>query len=150
MRYEGGSPSRTGVFPTFYFLISTSVRMRSMRNGEVSIIDWLNFSSVDLFNVTAFQNPLLSQGRKPLNWVERHARIAPGTARVVNAHRLVHFHLAVDGFGRCERNFPERNAQIRMNFAREVNLLALRQRFRLAPLSVLFLPAHNFATDLHR
>src|SRR5437588_325864 len=68
-----------------------------------------------------------SQGRQALNWVERHARVAPRTAGVVNAERLVHFNLARHCFGRRERDFAERDTNIGMQFAGNENLFRIRK-----------------------
>src|SRR5438477_8934679 len=99
-----------------------------MRNGKISIINRLNFSSVDFFDITAFQNPISSQGRQALNWVKRHAWIAPRTARVINPHRFVDLDLAGHRFGRRETDLAEWHAKIGMNFAGDVNLFRIRQR----------------------
>src|SRR6188472_2285372 len=87
-------------------------RMRRMRLGQISVIDRLDDSSGDFFHIATLQDPIAAQGRKPLYWVKRHAWIAPWTASVVNAHRLVHFDLAVHRLRRRKRDFPERHANI--------------------------------------
>src|SRR6184192_605282 len=98
--------------------------MRSMRIGQISIIDGLNFPSLDFLDVIPFQNPISSQGRQALNWVKRHAWIAPRAAGIVNADRLVLKHyrrgacatldLAGHCFGWSERDLAERNPNIGM------------------------------------
>src|SRR5947209_18689783 len=102
--------------------------MLGMRNGEITIINWRDGPSFDLFHVAARENPVPTQGWKPFNWVKRHARLAPRTAGVVNADRLVHFNLAVHRLGRRERYFPERDANIGMQFAGDENLARIGQR----------------------
>src|SRR5438132_13683528 len=59
-----------------------------------SIIDRRNDSSLNLFNIAAFQNPISPQGRQALNRVKRHAWIAPRAAGIVNADWFVHLDLA--------------------------------------------------------
>src|SRR6266404_5127969 len=103
-------------------------RMFGMRNGEITIINWRDGPSFDLFHVVARENPVPTQGRKPFNRVKRHAWIAPRTAGVVNADRFVHFDLAVHRFGRRETDFPERDAEVGMQFSGDENLARIGQR----------------------
>src|SRR2546428_1895442 len=103
--------------------------MLGMRDGEVSVIDRLNFSAVDLLDIAAFQNPVAAQGRKPFYWVKRHAWIAPGTARVVDAHGFVDLDLAGHRLRRRQRDLAKRHAKIDMSFSADVNLARVRQRF---------------------
>src|SRR5436853_1994421 len=95
-----------------------------------SVVDWLNFATVDLFHVAAFQYPILSQGRQALNRVERHARIAPRTAGVVNADRFVYFDLAGNRLRRREIYFAERHADVGMDLPGDENLAGIRQLIR--------------------
>src|SRR5256885_16113008 len=107
-------------------------RMFGVRHGEITVVDWFDRAPIDFLNVIAFQNPISSQGRKPLNWVERHCPsrigsiISPGTAGVVNPNRFVGFNLAGHGFGGRETYFAEGDANLRMNFPRDVNLFGIR------------------------
>src|SRR5947209_16451617 len=101
-----------------------------MFRRKKSVVDWSNFATVDLFHVAAFQYPILSQGRQALNRVERHARIAPGTAGVVNADRFVDLNLAGHGFRWREIYFAERNANVGMDFPGDENLAGIRQLIR--------------------
>src|SRR6266545_7859043 len=96
--------------------------MGGMRFRQVSIINGLNDSSFDLVHISTFQDPIAAQGWKPLYWVKRHAWIAPRTARIINAHRLVYFDLAVHRFRQRERDFPKWHANVPMQFAIDVNL----------------------------
>src|SRR5260370_31300676 len=89
---------------------------------QIAIIDWPNDTAVDFLDITTRENPVSTQGRKPLNWVKRHAWIAPRTAGVVNADRFVDFDLAVHRFGRRERDLAERNPEVGVQFTGEVNL----------------------------
>ncbi len=94
---------------------------------QIAIINWPNDSSLDLVHISALQDPIAAQGRKPLYWVKRHAWIAPWAARVVNAYRLVYFGFAVHRLRRRERDFPERHANIPMQFGADVNSFAVRK-----------------------
>ncbi len=87
-----------------------------------SVIDWFYFAALVRLDVLAFQNPFSSQWRQALNWVKRHAWIAPRTAGVVNADRLVYFDLARHRFGRSEGYFAARDANIGMQLAGDENL----------------------------
>src|SRR5436305_8681914 len=95
--------------------------MFGMRNGEITIINWRDGPSFDLFHVAARENPVSTQGWKPFNWVKRHARLAPRTAGVVNADWLVHFDLAAHRLRRREGYFAERDANIGMQLAGDEN-----------------------------
>src|SRR2546430_1476512 len=95
--------------------------MFGMRNGEIAVINWRDGPSFDFFHVAARENPAPTHGRKPFNWVKRHAWIAPRTAGVVNADRLIHFDLAGHRLGRREGYFAERDAKIGMQLAGDVN-----------------------------
>src|SRR5438876_10838993 len=53
--------------------------------------------------------------------------VAPRAARVVHAHRLVHFNLAAHCFRRRQRNFAERHPKVGMQFAVQVNLLGIQE-----------------------
>src|ERR1051325_11535996 len=125
---ERGGPSRTGDIPAPCALPPAPVRMRRMRNGEVSIVDWPNRAALDFFHIAAGENPISSQGRQALNWIERHGPsrtgtiVAPRPAGVINSHRLVDFDLAGHGFGRRERDFAEGHTDVGIKRARDVNL----------------------------
>jgi len=80
-----------------------------------------NDSSFDLVHISALQDPIAAQGRKPLYWVKRHAWIAPWAARVVNAYGFVYFGLAVHRLRRRERDFPEWDVNVPMQFSSDVN-----------------------------
>src|SRR5438477_2532854 len=98
-----------------------------MRNGKISIINRLNFSSVDFFDITAFQNPISSQGRQALNWVKRHAWIAPRTARVINPHRFVDLDLAGHRFGRRETDLAEWHPNVGVENAGNIRTATVRE-----------------------
>src|SRR5207249_10488538 len=95
-----------------------------------SVINRPNDSPFDLFNIAAGANPFRAQRRQPLRNIDSPSRIgsiAPRPARIVNAHRLVHFDLAVHRFRRRERNLAERNTKIGMYFSGDVNLARVRK-----------------------
>src|SRR5947208_14812182 len=102
--------------------------MFGMRNGQITIINWRDGPSFDLFDIAAITDPFRAQRRQALfNDPSRigstaEFRIAPGTARVVNADRLVHFDLAVHRLRRREGYFAERDAKIGMQLAGDENL----------------------------
>ena len=97
--------------------------------GKKTVINRLNFSSIDFFHIAALANPFCAQGRKSLCHIAVKIRITPWAARVVHAHGLVDFDFTVYGLSRCERDFPERNANIGMQLRRQrksfVNLAAV-------------------------
>src|SRR5881396_2111835 len=70
---------------------------------QIAIINWPNDSSFDFVHISALQDPIAAQGRKPLYWIKRHAWVAPWAARVVHAYRLIDFDFTVYGLGRCKR-----------------------------------------------
>ena len=116
--------------PDFWLKQQTVELLRAIAelgDGEVSVIDRLNFSAIDFFVIAASENPVAAQGRKPFYWVKRHAWIAPGTARVVDAHGFVDLDLAVHCLCRREIYFAERDADIGMDFPRYVNLFGIRE-----------------------
>ena len=86
--------------------------MFGMGNGEIAVIDRLNFAPVDFFHITAGGNPSRSQRREALGDVAAKIRIAPGTARIVHAHRLVQFEFAIHGFRRRERYLAKGNPDL--------------------------------------
>src|SRR5437899_5954162 len=99
--------------------------MFGMRNGEIAIINWRDGPSFDFFDIAARENPVPAQWRQALFNVAIETRLAPRTAGVVNADRLVHFNLAVHRLGRRERYFAERHAKIEMQFAGADNLFRI-------------------------
>src|SRR5262245_54158126 len=99
--------------------------MFGMRNREVSIVDGLNSPSLILLYIAALANPFCAQWRKALRHVAMKFRIAPWAARVVHEYRLIDFDFAVHGLSRCERDFPEGNANVGVNPSRNVNLLRI-------------------------
>src|SRR6516165_10469354 len=98
-----------------------------MRFRQIAIVDGLNSPSVVLFHIPAVANPFRAQQRKSLRHITAKIRIAPWAACVVHAHRLVDFDFAVHGLSRCERDFPERNANVGMKLPRNVNLFGVRK-----------------------
>src|SRR4030095_16209841 len=101
------------------------VRTRGVLLGQISIIDRPNDSPFVFFHVAASANPFRAQRRQTLFDIAVKIGIGPWAARVVNAHRLVYFDFAVRRLGRRERDFPERNANVRMQFAVYVNLFGI-------------------------
>src|SRR4029077_8874987 len=83
---------------------------------QIAIINWPNDSSLDLVYISALQDPIAAQRRKPLYWVKHHAWVPPWAARVVNTYGLVCFGLTVHRLRRREGDFPERHANIPMQF----------------------------------
>src|SRR5262249_1423978 len=101
--------------------------MRSMRVGEPAIINRLNLAAFGFFNVAAVADPLGAQRRKSSRDIAVKIGITPWTAGVVNAHRLLHLNLAAHRFRRRECDFAKRHANVRINFARDVNLARIRK-----------------------
>src|SRR5262245_26825865 len=96
-----------------------------MRLRQIAIVNRLNSPSVVLFDVAAIANPFRAQGRKSLLHITVKIHIAPWAACVVHAHRVVDFDFTVHGLSRCERDFPERNANVGMKLPRNVSLLRI-------------------------
>ena len=106
--------------------------------GQVSIINRLNFTPVDFLHVATVEDPFGAQWRKALSDIAVKIWIAPGPARVVNAHRFVRNtygrdaratpDLAVQRFRRRESYFAEWNADPFVQCARDINLLRVRRR----------------------
>ena len=90
--------------------------------GKKTVIDRLNFASLGFFHISSLANPFCAQGRKALCHVAVKIRITPWPARVIHPHWFIHFDLACHRFCRRERDFTERNANVGMQFAVNVNL----------------------------
>src|SRR6266481_7102171 len=97
---------------------------------EKTIINRLNLSSIDFFDITALANPFGAQRRKSLRDIAVKIGIAPGAARVVHAHGLVYFDMTIHRLRRREGYLPKRNANVGMQFARHVNLLRIGESRR--------------------
>src|SRR6476660_3427102 len=93
--------------------------------GKKTVINRLNFSSIDFFYITALANPFCAQRRKSLRHVAVKIRITPWPARVVHAHGFVHFNLARHRLCRGERDFTERNTDLGVQPPRNVSLLRI-------------------------
>ena len=65
--------------------------------------------------------------------IDRHGRIAPRSAGIVNADRFVHLDLAGHRFGWRERYFAERDADVGMNFSADINLPGIRAERMIDP-----------------
>ncbi len=98
-----------------------------MRLGKVAIVDRRNFAPFDFLNIAAGADPIGAQRGKSLIHVDLLIGIAPRSAGVVNADRFVHFNLAGHGFGRREGDFAERNADVGVELAGEVDLAGVGQ-----------------------
>ena len=90
--------------------------------GKVAIVDWPNESSLDLFHIAAVANPFRAQRRQTSFDIAVKFRVAPRPTGVVNTRRLVKLERFVERFSWRERNLPERDAQIDMDFSDDVNL----------------------------
>src|SRR5437899_273723 len=101
--------------------------MGSMCGGEIAVIDRRYRAPLNLFDVAAGADPIGAQRREAPFDVAVEIGIAPRTAGVVDANGLVDFDLAGDGFRGGERNFPERDAEVGMEFARDVDLAGVWQ-----------------------
>ena len=97
--------------------------------GKISVINRLNFSSIDFFNIAALANPFCTQRRKSLCHIAVKIGITPWAACVVHAHGFVDFYFTVYGLSRCEGDFPKRNTNLAMHLSRNVRLLRIWQRF---------------------
>src|SRR5437588_7763568 len=97
--------------------------------GQISVVLRTNGASFDFFDIAAITDPFRTQRRQAVFDVATETRIAPGTAGVVNAHRLVHFNLAGHCFCWRERYFAERNFDVCMQFAGDIDLSGVGQRF---------------------
>ena len=83
-------------------------------------------------------NPFRTQRRQALRDIALKIGVAPRAARVVHAYWFVlenygrgpraTLDRAADRFRRCERDFPEWDANIRMQFARDVGLFGIETR----------------------
>src|SRR5438093_13325407 len=106
-----------------------------MNFREISVINWPNESSFVFRHISACANPVRTQRWQALRDIAMKIGIAPRAARVVHAHWFVlenygrgpcaTLHLAADPFRRCERNFAERHANIRTQFAYYVCLVGI-------------------------
>src|SRR6202030_4629504 len=95
--------------------------------GKIAVVLRADGAAVNTFDVAALNNPRLAQRRQPFLHLERNGFVAPGTAGVVNADWLVDFDFAGDRFRRGGRDFAEGGAQIGVEFAGDVDLLAVGQ-----------------------
>src|SRR5438552_18746931 len=95
---------------------------------QITIINWPNNSSFDFVHISALQDPIAAQGRKPLYWIKRHAWVAPWAARVVHAYRLIDFDFTVYRLSRCECYLAKRYTNAGVNFAASVNLSRIWKR----------------------
>src|SRR6476660_7843768 len=93
--------------------------------GKKTVINRLNFSSIEFSRITALANPFCAQRRKSLRHVAVKIRITPWPARVVHAHGLIDFDSTVYGLSRRERDFPEWNANVGVQPPRNVSLLRI-------------------------
>jgi hypothetical protein len=101
-----------------------------MRFGEVAIVDWLYGTADNGLHIAPGADPIGAQGRKALFHVAVESRIAPGPAGVINVDGLVYFHLAGRGFRGSETYLAERDAEVGMESAGEVNLAGVGQLIR--------------------
>src|SRR5207253_10969591 len=102
---------------------------------EKTVINRLNSSSIDFFHITALANPFGAQQRKSLRDIAVKIGIAPRAARVVHAHGLVPkdygrgaraiLDMTIHRLRRRKGYLPKRNANVRMQFARDVNFLRI-------------------------
>src|SRR5437016_12971248 len=90
--------------------------------GQISVVLRTNGASFNFFDIAAITDPFRAQWRQALFNVAIETRLAPGTAGVINADRLVHFDLAAHRLGRREGYFAERPAKIDMYLLGHVNL----------------------------
>ena len=67
-----------------------------------AVILRLDGATSDLFHVTAVANPFCPQCRQAFGYINLLIGVAPWTARVVNADRLIHLDLAAHRFCRGE------------------------------------------------
>ncbi len=101
--------------------------MLGVRSGEIAIIDRRDGATVDFLHIAAVANPFGAQRRQAFGYIDLLIGVAPRAARVVDADRLVHFDLAAHGFCRREGDFAERNADVGMELAGDVDLAGVGQ-----------------------
>jgi len=129
-----------GVGRSAFPLRGTRVNFR-----EKTVINRLSFSPFDFFHISALADPFRAQRRKSLRNIAVKSGVTPRSARVVNAHRLVvknygrgsraSLHLTVHRLRRRERDFAERNPNVRMQLAGDINLARIETRSAPASLA---------------
>jgi hypothetical protein len=82
---------------------------------------------VDFLDIAASEDPGPPQRRQPLFDVALETFIAPRPRAIVKARRFIGFDAAVERFGRTKLDFTERDADVRMDFARHVNPAGIGQ-----------------------
>ncbi len=95
--------------------------------GKIPVINRLDFSSLDFFDIAAVADPFRAQRRQTARNIDIYVRIAPRAARVVNADRFVDFNFAIHRLRRRERDLAKRHAKIDMLFAGDVHFTRIRQ-----------------------
>ena len=78
------------------FILTASVHDAAMLFGEIPVINGSHRPSLILLHVAASANPLGAQRRQTFLDAALEPRIAPRATRVINAHGLVYFELAVE------------------------------------------------------
>src|SRR5439155_21731699 len=105
------------------FGVSVSTRSLRVHFRQIPVIARHDRSASDLFNVATRANPGRSQWRQTFFNLTIETVVAPRTAGVINAHRVVRLDLATHGLRRRERDFAEWHTNVGVQFARNVNLL---------------------------
>src|SRR5262245_47510829 len=77
--------------------------------SQVAVIDRFCFTSFVFFNVTAFEDPILSQCRESLTNVTIDTWISPWSASVVNANGRIVTQGSIEVTGWCLGDLAERN-----------------------------------------
>src|SRR4051812_31912886 len=93
---------------------------------EVAIVLGLHFPAVVLGDVIPAADPIEAEWGKTFNRVKRHAWIAPRAAAIVDADRLVRLQFAAERFRVRLRDLPERDTNVGMQFAFDINAPAIR------------------------
>src|SRR6266480_18516 len=131
------------------FGVSVSTRSLRVHFRQIPVIARHDRSARDLFNVATRANPGRSQWRQTFFNLTIETVVAPRTAGVINAHRLVRLDLASYRLRRRKSDFAERHKNVGMNFAADINAFRIRQLCIAVCFAVFVSLSHIWATDLH-
>src|SRR6266536_4381657 len=76
------------------FVLTTRVNGSTVLLGEVTVVNRLDRAPIVFLDVAARPNPPGAEGGQPVLYTGLEIRVTPRTARIVNAHLLVHFNPA--------------------------------------------------------
>jgi hypothetical protein len=98
--------------------------------GEVTIVFGLSVATIVFLNIATSKNPVPPERGETILNVSLVGRVAPGSACIINAHRLIYFQTTAGLFRGSQFDLPHWDFKILVALTFDIDSLAVRENIR--------------------